>query len=396
MRANVLLVIGAISLGAGSATTQQTEKPPPKGWEFVGLPALNFDSDEGIGYGALLEAYNYGNGVRPYRYTIQPTLFFTTKGRRDFVIFFDAPNLLPNGWRMDAFAGREQHLATPYYGAGNATAFDEQLELEPNAYYYRYGKTQLRVLANLQRKLGRFPARGLVGFGFADVKTDATPFDSGTTLLAQQLAGAPAPRGKLSYVRAGLVWDTRNREIAPNHGSYGDLLVQRVERALGATTSYTRFTAIGRKYFPLKSSLVLAHRALVQQTDGDVPLFDLATVQTSYKQQEGLGGSHSIRGLAKNRFVGKGIVFLNSDLRWRFKEFELRRKPAYLNLSVFYDVGRVWAQSIKVDEIASGLHSGYGTGLRLGLGPSFAVAFDVARSPESKSTQIYIGLGYPF
>lgn len=396
MSAKGMAMFLALAAGAGLAQAQQAGKPPPKGWEFVGLPALNFDSDEGIGYGALLEAYNYGDGVRPYRYTIQPTVFLTTKGRRDFVIFFDAPKLLPGDWRLDAFVGREQHLATPYYGVGNATAFDEQLELEPNAFYYRYGKTQVRALANLQHKLGRLPARGLFGVGFADVKADASPFDSGTTLLSQQLAGASAPRGKLAYVRAGLVWDTRNREIAPDHGSYGDFLVQRVDRALGATSSYTRFTAIGRKYFPLKARVVLAQRALVQQTDGDVPMFDLATIQTSYKQQEGLGGSNSIRGLPKNRFVGKGIAFLNTDLRWRFTEFELRRKPAYLTLSVFYDVGRVWAESIKVDEIASGLHSGYGTGIRLGLGPSFAVAFDVARSPESKSTQIYIGLGYPF
>lgn len=396
MRAKNIAIVCALSLAAGIARAQQVEKPPPKGWEFVGLPALNFDSDEGIGYGALVEAYNYGNGVRPYRYTIQPTIFLTTKGRRDFVVFFDAPKLLPNDWRLDAFAGREQHLATPFYGVGNNMAFDEQLELEPNAYYYRYGKTQFRVLANLQHKVGRLPARGLVGIGFADVKTDATPFDSGTTLLSQQLGGAAAPRGKLAYVRAGLVWDTRNREIAPDHGSYGDLLVQRVERALGATSSYTRFTAIGRKYFPLKSSLVLAHRGLVQQTDGDVPIFDMATIQTSYKQQEALGGSHSIRGLAKNRFVGKGVVFLNNDLRWRFTEFELRGKPAYLTLSGFYDVGRVWAESIRFSEIGSGLHTGYGSGLRLGLGTSFAVALDVARSPGSKSTQIYIGTGYPF
>ena len=191
------------------------------------------------------------------------------------------------------------------------------------------------------------------------------------------------------------MWDTRNREIAPQHGSYGDLLLQRVD-GLDDPLHYTRMTAIGRKYFPIASRLVLAHRALVQQTYGDVPLFDRATIQTSFKQQEGLGGSNSIRGLPKNRYVGKGMVFLNTDLRWRFSEFELRRKPAYLNLSLFYDVGRVWTESIRVDEIGSGLHSGYGTGLRLGLGPSFAVAFDVARSPESKSTQIYIGLGYPF
>ena len=386
------MVVALSSVAPG----QEVSRPPATGWEVVGLPALNFDSDEGFGYGVLAEAYNYGNGARPYRYTIQPTIFFTTKGRRDFVVFFDAPTLLPHDVRLDAFAGREQQLATPYYGIGNDAGFNDQLQQPPNAYYYRYGRTQLRLLANLQHRVGQLPARVLVGGGFADVRTDPTPFDSGTTLLAQQLGGNPAPRGRIVYVRTGLVWDTRDREIAPHAGSYGDLLVQRVDRAFGASNSYTRFTAIGRHYYPLAARLTLAQRAVVQQASGDVPLYDVATIQTSYKQQEGLGGNSSIRGLPKNRFVGKGLVMLNTDLRWRFAEFSLRHKPAHLVLSGFVDLGRVWSESIRLDELGSGLNSGYGGGMRVGLGPSFVVAFDVGRSPQSNSTQIYIGLGYPF
>ena len=263
---------------SSAAPGQEVSRPPATGWEVVGLPALNFDSDEGFGYGVLAEAYNYGNGARPYRYTIQPTIFFTTKGRRDFVVFFDAPTLLPHDVRLDAFAGREQQLATPYYGIGNDAGFNDQLQQPPNAYYYRYGRTQLRLLANLQHRVGQLPARVLVGGGFADVRTDPTPFDSGTTLLAQQLGGNSAPRGRIVYVRTGLVWDTRDREIAPHAGSYGDLLVQRVDRAFGASNSYTRFTAIGRHYYPLAARLTLAQRAVVQQASGDVPLYDIATI----------------------------------------------------------------------------------------------------------------------
>ena len=393
---------------APHAAAQETEKSAPRGWEFFALPAVNFNSDEGFGYGALAAIYNYAGGVQPYRVAINPLVFLTTKGRRDVVVSFDAPKLLPHNWRLDAYLGREQQLATPYYGVGNKTTFDEQLAKPPNPYYYRYSRTTLRVSANLQHKLGALHARELFGVGFADVTTDATPFDSGTTLLAQQLGGSTspctppgctgvqAPRGKIAYVRVGMIWDTRDREIAPQHGSYGDLLIQRVDRAFGATSSYTRFTGIFRKYIPIGPRLVLAQRALVQQTSGDVPVYDFSTVQTSLGQQEGLGGNNSIRGLLQNRFVGKGIAMLNSDLRWRFKEFRLRNKPAYLLLSEFVDVGRVWDQSIKPGEIASGLHMGYGAGLRLGLGPSFAVALDVGRSPDTKGTQIYIGLGYPF
>lgn len=391
-----LIVMSLTFIGAPSSRAQAPERRP-HGWEFVGLPALNFDSDEGVGYGALLEIYNYGSiGVQPYRYTIQPTVFLTTKGRRDVVVFFDAPSLLPFGLRLDAFVGREEQIATPYYGIGNETRFEEALENPPDAYFYRYGRTRVRVLANVQHKFTNLPARVLFGGGFARVKTDATPFDSGTTLLATQLGATMAPRGTLAYVRTGLVWDTRNREIAPSHGTYGDILLQRVDEALGSSSSYTRVTGAVRKYWPLTSRLVFAQRLLAQQTSGDVPLYDLATIQTSYKQQEGLGGTNTVRGLPKNRFVGKGIEVLNTELRWRFRDFRLLRKDAYLTLSGFYDVGRVWTESIRLTEIASDLHDGYGGGIRLGLGPSFAVAVDAGRSSEWNGTQIYIGLGYPF
>ncbi|MEX2177521.1 MAG: BamA/TamA family outer membrane protein [Gemmatimonadaceae bacterium] len=378
------------------AVAQQPEKPPPlpTGWEFVGLPALNFSTDEGFGYGALLEAYNYGSGAESYRFTIQPTIFLTTKGRRDFTVFFDAPALLGNGWRLDAFAGREQELATPYYGRGNFAVRDTALTAEPNPYFYTYGRTRVRLLANVQRPIASTSARYLLGAGYAHARTDDTPFDSGTTFMRQELAGAAAPGGTLAYLRAGIVFDTRDREIGPRTGWWNEVMVQRVDKVLGASHSYTRVSAAARRYVPVTSRLTGAFRLVAQQASGDVPLYDLATVQTSFKQEEGLGGSKMLRGIPKNRVVGKGMVVLNNELRWRFADFSVMKKPAYLVLNGFLDTGRVWEESIRASELTSDLWTGYGTGLRLGLGPSFVVAFDLGRSSET--TQIYIGLGYAF
>src|SRR5450755_664373 len=104
----------ALGLATTTASAQSPAAPAAAtGWQLTGIPALNFDADEGFGYGAIIQAYNYGAGVAPYRYTIQPTLFFTTKGRRDVSVFFDAPHLLSGGWRLGAYAARLQQLATP-------------------------------------------------------------------------------------------------------------------------------------------------------------------------------------------------------------------------------------------------------------------------------------------
>ena len=398
MRRTVRLALLALVVAAPLGAQDTASKGD---WEWFALPALNFNSDEGFGYGALLDLYNYRGGRKPYRLMIRPLLAFSTKGKRDFTVVVDAPGVLPEGWRFDVFLGREQHLATPWFGVGNNTLKNEQLTDPPDAYYYRYGKTQYRVSANVQRRVSR-AARLLLGGGFADVRTDDVPFDSGTTLLRQQLvaqqgiANPFTPSGTLRSVRAGMVIDTRDREVGPTQGQWIDLLIQRT----GATgdvvaASYTRATASARNYTSLTSRIVFAQRLVLQHTDGDIPFFDLATIQNSSPtvQMEGLGGSSSMRGVEKNRYTARGVAFTNLELRYRFKELRLLGKPAYLVGSAFADAGRVWRGDLFQGDPGT-THLSGGGGLRLGLGPSFLVALDVGRSSES--TQIYIGLGYPF
>ena len=367
----------------------------PMGWDFAGVPALNYDADEGFGYGAIFELYNYGRGVQPYRYTIQPTLFLTTEGRRDVTVFFDAPALLPGGWRLSAFAGREQQLAQPYYGIGNGTAHDASVEDGPNPYFYRFGRTRFRATADVQHRIGGMPARVLIGGGVSRVSVDLTPFDSGTTLLATELAGTTPAPDRTNYLRAGLVWDTRDREIGPHRGTWAEALVLRASKALGSTDEFTRWTATVRHYAPLSRRVTFAQRLLAQGVGGDAPFHELATIQSSYKQQDGLGGASSVRGLPKDRYIGKAMLLSNSELRWRAAEFGLRGRPSSLSLNAFVDAGRVWSDRFDIGSALTDLHAGYGGGVRLGFGPSFIVAVDVGHSSES-TAPVYIGLGWMF
>jgi len=367
----------------------------PKGWELSGVPALNFDADEGFGIGAALELYNYGSGALPYRFTLQPTILFTSEGRRDVTVFFDAPGLLGDGWRMTAFAGSERQLAQPYYGVGNATEYDQSLERAPNSYFYRFGRARLRASSDFQRRIGRSSARVLIGGGVSRSTFDVTPYDSGTTLLASQTGGQTPSADRINFLRAGLLWDTRDQEIGPQRGTWAEALVQRVDKGLGATEDFTRWTATVRQYVPVSSRIVFAQRLIAQGIEGDAPFDELSTIQSSYKQQEGLGGSGSIRGIPKDRYIGKALFVSNSELRWRALDFNLLGRRSFLALSGFADAGRVWTDRFDISTTLSDLHVGYGGGVRLGFGPSFIVATDVGHSSESTAA-IYVGLGWMY
>lgn len=367
------------------------------GLEVGALPALNYDADEGFGYGALAELYQYGDGTaEPYRWTLQPTVFLTTEGRRDVTVFFDGPAVLPDPWRFDVFVGSEKQIATPYYGVGNNVPYDETLDRDdgPNPYFYRFGRTRRSVTFNVQRGLGDTRVRALMGGGV--VRTTAVPVPDGEgTTLYEQHVGAAETAGWYNYLRIGLIWDSRDRETGPRRGAWTEILLQRVDETLGSESSFTRWTVTDRRYIPLGERWVLAHRYLLQGVSEGAPLHELHRVQTSFKQQEGLGGAKTLRGVLKNRFVGRGMLVWNVELRWRVAEFRLLGRSFHTVVSGFLDQGRVWEEGPRVDELLRDLHRGFGGGVRLGMGENFVVAVDAGTSEETGLT-VYVGLGYPF
>jgi outer membrane protein assembly factor BamA len=388
----VKLVLGVACLAMMSRPAQGQK---PRHVEVSGLPALNFDADEGFGYGVILALYSYDPGSTGYRWTAQPTVFLTTQGRRDYTMFFDAPSAPNRPWRTTAFVGHEQQLSAPYYGIGNGTPFDSSLEHGSTRYFYRYGKIRDRATLDFQHALGHPSVRALIGAGVSNDAIDLTPFDSGSTLIQRDLLNVTPPKTHTNYLRAGLTWDTRDREIGTQSGTWADVLVQRVDKAFGASSSYTQWTATGRHYQPIGNRLTLANRLLVQNTVGDAPFYVLSEIQSTQKTQDGLGGSSTVRGLPKNRYVGNGILVTNNELRWRAADFAIHGRPSSLVLSGFFDAGRVWADGVDASTALEDLHAGYGGGARLGFGSSFVVAVDVGHSSHS-TVPIYIGLGYLF
>jgi len=384
-------IAGALYLPAAHLHAQVQKKS----LEISGIPALNFDADEGFGYGVVLALYGYDANATSYRWTVQPTVFLTTEGRRDYTLFFDAPARPDRPWRITTFVGREQQLSAPYYGLGNQSAYDASLEHGSTRYFYRYGRDRSRATADVQHAVGNPSLRVLLGAGASIDRVNLTPFDSGRTLIQAELSNHTPPTGHTNYLRAGLTWDTRDREIATQSGTWADVIIQRADKSLGASSDFTRWTAAARHYQPLGGRLTLANRLLVQNTTGDAPFYVLSEVQTTQKPQDGLGGSSTVRGLPKDRYVGEGIAVSNNELRWRAVDFTLHGRPSSLVLSAFVDAGRVWTDGIDLSTATRDLHAGYGMGARLGFGSSFVIAADVGHSSQS-TAPIYIGLGYLF
>jgi hypothetical protein len=396
-RGAVAAPLGALLLAVACASPLHAQLGPPTGLEIGALPAVAFDSDEGFGYGALVQMYDYGDGRSvPYRWQLQPTVFITTKGRREVYAFFDAPDLLPGGWRLDAWVGYERFIATPYYGIGNDTPYDPALEADdgPDPYFYRFGRTRTSGRFNLQHALANTPFRILVGVGIESVDVEAVPKGEGTTLFAQDFGAAESAYGS-SFIRGGVIWDTRDRETGPRSGTWTEFLVWWTDESLASDFSAVRWTFTDRRYFSLTDRLVFAHRVALQGLDEGAPVPEFTRFQTSFRQQEGLGGSKTVRGVLRNRYTGRGMFVWNTELRWRATDFRFVGRSFHAVLAAYFDQGRVWSGGVRAKEIFSDLHRGYGGGVRLGMGENFVVSVDGGTSSET-GLQVYVGLGYVY
>lgn len=392
MRLIVLILL--LALGFSPAAAQDSvHTTSPRGFKPAGLPNLNYNSDEGFGYGARVSLYNHGRGgYSPYYYLLDANLFLTTRGRRQAFLFFDTPHLLGRGHRLTAEARYQQYGTAPYYGLGNDTRYRKELTVEGddafvNADYFAFKRTRTTLWATYQRAIGAF--RGLAGAGLVHTTVEDL---EGTTRFALDV---PPGRdgGWTNYVKLGLVYDTRDFEPAPSRGDWTDLILSAATRVLGSDYDYTRLTFTNRHYVTLLPRLVFAERIVFEKAWGNIPFYEMAFFESSFRLNEGVGGASTVRGLPQNRLIGPSKLFGNLELRWRLVDFQALRQDFYLAPSAFFDYGRVWA----ADEgfVLEAFHTGYGGGLHVGWNETFIVTVDAATSDEV-DLGIYIGVGYLF
>ena len=384
-----LLLLVSVAARPGLA---QDAADSPTGFKFAGIPVVNFSSDEGVGYGARASLFNHADGTyNPYLYTLETQLFFTTKGRRQVVLFFDAPHLPGRRQRLTAEFRYQRFDPAPYYGLGNDSDYDEALTdtLSPtfrHEDYYGFQRTRTSLWASYQRPLG--PIKLLAGLGV--VHSDITLYDGPTLLLTEpDLLGRDG--GFTNYVKVGLLYDTRDFEPAPGRGDWTDLILEMSHNVWGSDYDYARLTFTNRHYITLAKNLVFAERIIFEKSWGDIPFYETTFTGSSFKIEEGLGGSKSIRGQRLNRFAGPTKLFGNLEVRWRITSFTLLQQDLFIALSGFVDYGRVW----RGDEgfTLSNLHLGQGVGFHGGWNETFIVTANFARSDEVNMA-FYLSFGY--
>jgi len=451
MYKNVLTFAGILVLITGQflATAQDTREKKvaktPTGLSFGGLPTISFDADMGFQYGGLVSVYDYGDGTAypSYRQMMKVEISRYTKGSGTNQLFYDAKNLLPHHLRLTADLSYLTEKSLDFYGFnGYQSRYVKDFTDKDSPDYitrvfYRDLRKMFRLTADLQGQITGNKFRWLAGFGIMNMKSGRVDFDAinkgkndedkltDTVTLFDKYVGwgiisqAEKDGGNANFLKAGLVYDTRDNEANPMKGMWSEALVTYAPKFFfNPEFSYAKLVLIHRQYFTLvKNKLSFVYRLGYQGTiGGDAPFFMQPYMLSSYSsitKTDGLGGAKTLRGIMRDRVVGDGVAYGNLELRWKFLTTHIGKQNLYLALNGFSDFGMV-VQEVKIDKskISAAdqaryfdfsyekdkLHPSLGAGLRVALNENFILAIDYgfATNKQDGLKGLYINIGNLF
>jgi hypothetical protein len=420
-----------------SNTIQRDEKVK-KGLNFGGFPIIGYDSDLGFRYGVTCSLYDYGDGkIYPdYRYNLYFEINISTKGYWNNEIFFDSKKLLPWDIRLTADVAYLMEKTSEFYGFNGYNSFynsnfiDKKSDDYITRVFYRYKRNLLRTTFDFQRKIKTEKIKWVFGLGYYGIecgRVDVDKYNKGrdedrkihdtTTLYDNYVNWGAIPEdevtgGSTFYTKFGFIFDTRDNEPNPWKGLWTELSVLYAPPVFGIKKTYAQLHFIHRQYFTLvKKYLSLAYRVGYQtEIAGEMPFYMQPFIFNSFYTQDGLGGSKNLRGVKRNRVIGKGLGYANLELRYRFVRFSLLKQNFYLALSAFGDAGIV-AEKYKInidnmsseqlnflDHDAESVHIGYGAGLHLVMNSNFIVTinFGLPADPRDGDNGLYLGVNFLF
>ena len=450
MKKSLFLIALAI-LPSAVSTAQDKSEIVKTGLNFGPLPAVAYDADKGLQLGAILQIFDYGDGTNypNYNSKLYIEASFFTKGSKLFQIRYDNKELIPNvRWSSSVRVNLDR--AYDFYGFnGYRSYYDydrvamgksgESYLFNP---FYRYSRNEFlvksdflgRINDHLQWEAGVFANYFKLGsIDYDNInkgKDESQMFPEGTPTLfdfykqAGLIGEKEADGGLAAGLRAGIVYDTRDKEGAPSHGIWAEAHITAALPGI-SETPYYRYSATWRQYLPIikQDVLTFAYRLNYEGNFGSkAPFYALSymTVMGEKNDLEGMGGFFTTRGIMRTRVIGLDMATYNAELRWRFCKFNIGKQNIALGLNLFSD-GTMATRQLDMSGLSSIAekfvpilntekdtpHITFGAGFRFIMNENFIVAADygtplthfLKNSPlynQDGTGAFYINLGYLF
>ena len=433
---------------AFNAFAQEETKEVKKGWSFGVLPTATYSVDNGFQAGAFGDVYNYGDGSTypdPLHKISWEASYFTKSKRMRFYLAYDSKYLIP-GMRINASVTYVRDPLYSFWGlngpaslAGLDHPYDYWTNKETDINYYGMSRDMLRILANVQGRITdnlnwaagvnfwNWKLGDMRDTGYKKTKdaSDKSYYSKENTLYRDYqklgiIKDSEVHGGNALEINAGLVFDTRDIEAAPNKGIWAEAYLN----GNILTHKYLKACVYFRHYIDIPIHIpagdpVFAYRLAWQQTiAGETPLYMIQNVPLLVQRNmisEGFGSTNTIRGLRENRILAEGLAWVNTELRVKLVKFKLFNQFFYIAVNPFFDAGYITklyrtaefeaakklnvATYLPLSEIynadASRFIASAGAGLKIAMNQNFIVSVELAKciTPKSLDAGLWLGIG---
>lgn len=421
----LLVVCSAILLTSAAVFAQQKEQIVKTGYNFGPFPIIAFDADKGVQMGAMLNIYNFGDGSNypNYNSKIEVQGSYFTKGSQMYIVNYDNKSLIP-GVRWTVAATFQKENAMDFYGFnGYQTFYDhekidagkrgESFQYSP---FYKMKRTWFlaksdftgHITDHLYWKAGyqaTYIKTGAIDLANVNKgKKDEQKYPESLSTLYEEyvkngnISPEEAEGGFSSSLRAGVEYDSRNKEGAPSKGIWVAGHINVSPKWLGSKNEYYRYTLTWRHYVPIVKNDVLtfAYRLNYEGNFGDkAPFYVLPFISVLGENldKDGMGGYRTVRGILRDRVVGLDMASYNAEFRWRFTSFHVGKQNIALGLNAFSDGAMVTRQIKIVDEFTKEMpHITVGAGFRFIMNENFILCAEYGMPVSnfySKTSPLY-------
>ena len=443
----LVITLFLLSLSFG-LLAQESNQIVKTGYNFGPLPVVAFDADKGLQLGAVVQLFNFGDGSNYPNYNSKLYLeaSFFTKGSQLYQLRYDNKTLIPNVRWSSSFRATIDK-AYDFYGFNGYESYYDYARIQDGkdgesfifSPFYRLARNEFmfksdflgRITDNLQWEAGIFAYYHKIGsIDYASINKnkkpeEAYPEDMPTLFDIYKQAGVitenEAEGGFSSGLRAGLVYDTRDKEGAPSSGIWAEGHFTAAIPGI-SKNPYYRYSLTWRHYLPIvkQDKLTFAYRLNYEGTFGDAPFYALPymTVMGEKQDLEGLGGFNTVRGVMRSRVWGLDAATYNLEFRWRFVKFLVGKQNIALGLNLFSD-GTMTTKGKDLSNLKSWVstpvlgkekdlpHVTLGAGFRFIMNENFIIAVDygmplshfMKNSPiynQDGTGAFYVNLGYLF
>ena len=345
--------------------------------------SLAFNNDEGIFVGVGFKHLKHA--FRKVPYSIKQNFF---------IRYAAATRALTSEYNLeviDIFGGTDfllnSNMNLPrntinFFGFGNETIFDNVNEKSIDFFRTRIKNLDLNTLFRFSAG-SHFSTSIGPNFSYYHLERDKNEgrivyYPSITGLDSSMLYKRKTYLGPLVH----LEYDKREGDLLSTNGFRLQATLKYQKGLNDFSTDFGRYNADFSFYKSLvpKNKLVLAVRV-----GGGINTGEYEFYQSQY-----LSGTDNLRGYRKYRFAGEKMVFNNTELRLKLKEFQTYLFPGTIGLQLFHDIGRVWID----EEKSNTWYNGYGLGVWLAPANAFVATASISHSREGWLP--YVGLGFRF